>query len=78
MWRLRTEVGLPLLSGNLGIYDRLEPRDTLSPTSGGRREALSDGSAEDTCAMLVAKLRNLLRLSFFPRKAASVSAPPSQ
>ena len=64
MWRLRTEVALPLLNGILGISDRLEPRDTLSLTSGGRREGLSDGSAENICAMLVAKLMYLLRLCF--------------
>ncbi len=45
MWRLRTEVALPFLSGNLGIYDRLEPCDTLLPTSSGWRETLDDSSA---------------------------------
>ena len=69
MWRLRTEVALPFLNGILGISDRLEPRDTLSPTSGGRREALNDSSAGNICAMLVAKLMYLLRLELFPSKS---------
>ena len=75
MWRLRTEEALPLLNGILGISDRLEPRDTSSPTSGGRREALSDGSAGNICAMLAAKLMYFLRLKFFPSKSGSSLSP---